>query len=185
MYFSHVTRKCNKASSLHLVCTVFIILRVLSFFNSKLNMLWFNFIVGIYKAGFIFLCFLIWWSVRWYKIMSLKRRKRKFFFTKDKIEPYVECFRLLNMAIRSIKTSIHTKHSRNIQTKTMNVDMKNMLAPSCKKSIEFKRRQARKLFMQWSRISPHLVLRKTTQSRGWDSHLSVFCQHVLIHFSTV
>lgn len=41
--------------------------------------------------------------------MSLKRRKRKFFFTKDKIEPYVECFRLLNMAIRSIKTSIHTK----------------------------------------------------------------------------
>lgn len=41
--------------------------------------------------------------------MSLKRRKRTFFFTKDKIEPYVECFRLLNMAIRSIKTSIHTK----------------------------------------------------------------------------
>ena len=57
MYFSHVTRKCNKASSLHLVCSVFIILRVLSFFNSKLNMLWFNFIVGIYKAGFILLCF--------------------------------------------------------------------------------------------------------------------------------
>lgn len=41
--------------------------------------------------------------------MSLKRRKRKFFFTKDKIEPYGECFRLLNMAIRSIKTFIHTK----------------------------------------------------------------------------
>lgn len=30
----------------------------------------------------------------------------------------------------------------------MNVGMKNMLAPSCKKSIEFKSRQARKLFMQ-------------------------------------
>ena len=185
MYFSHVTRKCNKASSLHLVCTVFIILRVLSFFNSKLNMLWFNFIVGIYKAGFIFLCFLIWWSVRWYKIMSLKRRKRKFFSQRIKLNPTLSALGFWIWQFVLLKLLFIQKHSRNIQTKTMNVDMKNMLAPSCKKSIEFKRRQARKPFMQWSRISPHLVLRKTTQSRGWNSHLSVFCQHVLIHFSTV
>ena len=37
------------------------------------------------------------------------RTKGSKIYTKDKIEPYVECFRLLNMAIRSIKTSIHTK----------------------------------------------------------------------------